>query len=399
MRHLLTDRNIRLYLAGQCLSVLGDFALWLAVAIWVKMLTSSASAAGLCILMLSLGSLASPLTGALVDRTRRRPLLIIVNTTTAVLVLTLLLVHRPSQVWLIDTVMFGYGISGAILTPAQAALLQAIVPEELLGAANSMLQTMQWGMRVITPLLGAGLLAGFGPVPVIIGDATSFVVAGTTLVALRTCEDLPTPSSGHQLAEAAAGARHILQTPALRQCTAAAALAMGAFGLAEPTIFAVVSQGLHRPDAFLGVLVSFQGAGSIAAGANAAHLLRRLNETRLTTAGLACAAVGFLLEAVPSIPAALTGCAFIGASLPWITVGITTLFQRRTPPHLMGRTTAALNLALSLPDTTAVALAAALITALDFRILLLIIAALVTLAAAYLSTRGVNHHLTHAPCQ
>jgi hypothetical protein len=46
MRRLLSHRDATIYIAGQSLSVVGDSALWLAMAIWVKILTGSNSAAG-----------------------------------------------------------------------------------------------------------------------------------------------------------------------------------------------------------------------------------------------------------------------------------------------------------------------------------------------------------------
>jgi len=44
MRALLSDRNTRLYLTGQVLSLFGDSAMWLAIAIWIKVLTGSSAA-------------------------------------------------------------------------------------------------------------------------------------------------------------------------------------------------------------------------------------------------------------------------------------------------------------------------------------------------------------------
>ena len=191
MRQLLAHRNARLYLSGQVMSLLGDGALWLAMGIWIKVLTGSSSAAGLSFFALALGSLCGPLGGLLADKVRRRPLLIVTNLATAGLVLLLLLVRDRDQVWLIYAVMFGYGVSGSVLGPAQTALLQAIVPARLLGDANSALQTAQQGLRLVTPLAGAGLFAAFGPAPVIIGDAATFGVAVVTLVAITISENRP----------------------------------------------------------------------------------------------------------------------------------------------------------------------------------------------------------------
>ena len=142
--------------------MIGDSALWLAMGIWVKILTGSNSAAGLTFFAFICGCLAAPVSGAVADRFRRRPLLIAANLGTAALVCALLLVHGRGQVWLIYLVMFGYGAASSLITSAQTALLPALVPGDLLGEANSVLQMAQQGLRLISPLLGAGLLAGPG---------------------------------------------------------------------------------------------------------------------------------------------------------------------------------------------------------------------------------------------
>ena len=219
MRALLRDRNARLYLSGQVMSLFGDSALWLAMAIWIKVLTGSSSAAGLSWFALAAGSLFGPLGGMLADRFRRRPLLVATNLATAGLVLLLLLVRDRHQVWLIYTVMFGYGVSGSLLGPAQTALVQTIVPADLLGDANGALQTAQQGLRLVTPLVGAGLFAVLGPVPLVLGDAATFLVAVATLLAIGIREAPVVPLARHWLAELTAGARHIAQAIPLRQLT------------------------------------------------------------------------------------------------------------------------------------------------------------------------------------
>jgi len=75
MRRLLSHRDARVYIAGQGLSVIGDSALWLAMGIWVKILTGSNSAAGLTFFAFICGCLVAPVSGVIVDRVRRRPLL------------------------------------------------------------------------------------------------------------------------------------------------------------------------------------------------------------------------------------------------------------------------------------------------------------------------------------
>lgn len=294
VRDVPAGRDVRFFVLGQILSTAGDTALWIALGIWIKTLTGSAAAAGLAFFMVTLGSLGGPFGGMLADRVRRRLLLIVVNLATAALVLLLLLVDSKERVWLIYVVLAGYGLSGAVTNSAQTALLRAMVPIRQLGGVNSVLQTAQQGLRLVTPLIGAGRLAAFGAGPVIIGDAVTFVIAAGALMALRFREEKPGPRRGRWLAEVSAGGRHILRTIPLCQLAVAAMLALTAFGLSETVVFAVVDDGLGRPDTFLGFLISAQGVGAIAAGVVATRLMRRVGEGVLVGLGVGAALVAVL---------------------------------------------------------------------------------------------------------
>jgi hypothetical protein len=96
---------------------------------------------------------------------------------------------------------------------------------------------------------------------------------------------------------------------------------------------------------------------------------------------------GFLLLIPAYLAPVLAGSALLGASLSWIIAGIMTLFQRRTPPELMGRTDAAFTFCYAVPQTVAIAAGAGLIAVLSYQLTLLIIVAVMTLAAGYLATR------------
>jgi MFS family permease len=93
MRRVLSRRDMRLYVAGQVFSMFGDSAMWLALGIWAKQLTGSSGAAGMVIFFIAAPALLSPVSGLLVDRVRRRRLLIVTNLAVGAAVLPLLLVH------------------------------------------------------------------------------------------------------------------------------------------------------------------------------------------------------------------------------------------------------------------------------------------------------------------
>ena len=76
MRALLRDRSYRRLLVGQTLSAFGDYAMFLALAVWVKALTGSNAKAGLAILPFVLPSLFGPALGVYVDRFPRRRVMV-----------------------------------------------------------------------------------------------------------------------------------------------------------------------------------------------------------------------------------------------------------------------------------------------------------------------------------
>src|SRR5579864_1763218 len=162
MLALLRNRDARLLLSGQALSLFGDRAMYLALGVWVKSLTGSSAAAGLVFFFLGLPLLAAPAAGLVVDRVRRRRLMIGTDLAIAAVLLSLLAVHGRGQVWLIFAVTIAYGASAVVFGSAQSALLTELLPRELLPPANALLQTFSEGMRLVAPLVGAALFAWLG---------------------------------------------------------------------------------------------------------------------------------------------------------------------------------------------------------------------------------------------
>jgi MFS family permease len=386
-------RDARLYLAGQALSGLGDLSLSLAMGVWVKQLTGSSGAAGLTFVAFLLPQLASPLAGMVVDRTRRRPLLIAVNLASALAVAPLVLVHEAGDVWIVYAVSLALGASAMVQGAGQSALLVGMLPGELLAPANAAVQTLREGLRLLAPLAGAGLFAWLGGGAVAVLDAATFLAAAATLSLMRLHEPGLGGATPSRRGELGAGIAHVRATPVLRRLIAAAALAVVALGLSESVLFAVVDDGLHRAPTFLGVLLAVQGAGAVAAGATAPAVMARAGERRGCALGMVLAATGLPLVATSSLALVLAGAVVFGAGLSWIIVGAVTLLQRSTPAHLQGRAYAVLEMTLAVPQTAAVAVGAALVGLVDHRLLLLAMATLMGVAAAVLRTRPLGARL------
>jgi MFS family permease len=386
MRRLLSYREARLLVAGQSVSAFGDWAMWIVLAVWMKTLTGSSARAGLVFLVLGLGNFAGPLGGLLADRVRRRPLMIATDCALGGSVLVLLFVRGPGDAWLIYLVALLYGVGGSVFFPARSALLRVMLPEELLADANGVLSSLQQGLRIVAPLAGAALYAAFGGGTVAILDAATFAGSALLLSRMRVVETKPAPPEHHFLRELTAGIEHVWRTLPLRQIVLGATIALLVIGFAETLIFSVIAH-LGKHPSFFGVMASLQGVGSIAGGITAGALIRRAGDVRTVGIGLGLFGVGDLLLIINSLPVVLFGFVVAGLGIVWAIVAFSTALQTRTPLAIQGRVSSAADISLSIAQTTSIATGAALSTLVDYRILLVVMAAVVVASAAYLVTR------------
>ena len=394
----LREPRFRRLLVGWSLSNFGDSALYLSLAIWAKDLTGSNAAAGLVFFALAVPVFLTPLSGHLVDRVRRRPLLLATNLAGAAMVLALLLVSSAADLWLIYAVAFGYGLIGGLTGAAQSGLLKDLLPDEDLAAANAALSTIDQGLRLVSPLVGAGLYAAFGGGALAVLAASTFLLAAGALLSVRIAESDPDaePREGFRR-ELTAGFRHVRSVPLLRQLVGTVALAFAVLGTYDSITFAVVDEGLGREPAFFGVLMSAQGGGSILGGLTATWLIRRLGEARTVGLSLVTLAVGGAAYASTSVGVVTAACVVGGAAIPWLIVGFVTARQRHTPARLQGRVAAVTVLAMNGPQSFSIALGAALVDAVDYRALIAGTAALILLSGLWPLLRPAADEVAPVP--
>jgi MFS family permease len=378
VRGLLRIRSARIFLFGWSVSVFGDWAIFIALGVWMKDLTNSNSAAGLVFFALGAPSLLAPLAGLVVDRMSRRKVMIVTYSVEAVVVLSLLFVHDRSDVWIIYAVAAFYGAAGTLAAAARSAFVTVILPRDLIGEANGLFQTVREGLRLIAPLVGAAIYASVGGGAVAILDAASFVAVVAALLMLRVEEPRFEREEHHFREELLAGARHIAATLPLRQIVLATGLCLLFVGFSETVIFAVLDQGLHRSTSFFGVLSSLQGVGAIAGGLTASRVLRRLGDVKLVGIGMGLFALGELSFVSSSLPLVLAGIAVAGAGIAWFIVGFATAIQLRSPARLQGRVAGAAETLVGTPQTVSIALGAALVTVFDYRIMVVLMSVTVT---------------------
>jgi MFS family permease len=384
----LSDPRFRRLFAGQALSSFGDSALYLTLGIWAKTLTGSNAAGGGVFLALGVPTLFAPLAGHLADRVRRKTLMLAVNAITALIVLTLVFVRSRDQLWLIYVVAFCYGTSFGLLSAAGAGLRKDMLRGEDLASANAALQMSSQGLRVLSPLVGSGLFVAFGGPSLAIFDAVTFLGAIAAIASLKVPESEPERGRHGQFwRDTSLGFRHIRAVPLLAQIVLVSAIAFSVVGVGETVIFAVVGQGLHRPPSFIGVVMSVQGAGSIAAGVTASFLMRRAGAARTVGLSLACFAIGAAAYQTSSLPLVIAGAVLDGLGVVWLSVGMFTAMQEHTPPPLQGRVNGAATAMLITPQTVSIAAGTALISVVSYRLLLGVVFVVIGGCAAWLLAR------------
>ncbi|MEU0190479.1 MFS transporter [Streptomyces afghaniensis] len=390
---VLRDHDAGLYLCGVVVSGFGTSALWLASGVWVKDLTGSDGLAALCMLAMWLPTLAGPLLGTLADRGRRKPLLIGVNLLLGALLLTLVGVDAPGDLWLLYAVLFVYGAAGVVHDAAESALVATAVDPSLLGDFNGLRMTATEGMKLLAPLAGAGLYAAYGGASVALLDAATFVLATGLYALLRVREDKPAPPTGSRRERTTEGARHLWAHPVLRPLVLAGGATMLCAGLNGAMAYAVVDDLGHSP-AYACVLYAVQGAGSVAVGVLSGTALRRLGARRFAAFGIALLALAVALRAVPSDPVALGCSAAIGAGLPAVLISALTSVQRETPGPLLGRVTATANTLVYTPNVVGLAAGAALVELVSHRLVLVALGVALLVTAAPLFQRPARAERT-----
>jgi MFS family permease len=349
----LRQRNFALLWFGGFISLTGDRVLDVALPFYVyqtthsTLITATMVAAELLPHLL-FGSLA----GVLVDRWDRRRVMITTSTLQAGIVLLLLLVQSPEQLWLVDLASLALNGARIFFGPAENALLPRLVSTEHLLAANSLNALNNSLARLIGPVLAGGLLLVTGLPGVVVVDSASFAVAALliTLVSYRAAAR-PTPAAEpgadmiwRQLwGEWIEGLRFVWRHRLI--ATLFTVLVLISFGgiMYDPLMPAFVIDILRGGPDVQGWLATIQAAGGIGGSLVVARFGQALAPGKLL--GWSCVGTGLLLLVefnVPFLPLTFLLSFLIGSSAVATGAAAQTLAQRHVPDEYLGRAFGAL---------------------------------------------------------
>jgi MFS family permease len=192
-RALLTEnRNYRLLWLGQIVSQLGDWFNSVAVYALLLELTGSATSVALMIIVQFLPmAVIGPVAGVVVDRVNRRRLMIAADILRGLVVLVLLVVRRPDQVWIAYAAMGTVVSLTAFFEPARTAVIPNLTTRSRLLTANALSSATWSAMLAIGAGVGGIVTALLGRNTAFLVNAASFLVSAAIIARTSFNADPP----------------------------------------------------------------------------------------------------------------------------------------------------------------------------------------------------------------
>ena len=356
MLALLRRRDFALLWLGGLLSVTGDWVLYAALPYFVYEQTGSTVAtAGMIAASLAPGILLGSVAGVFVDRWNRKRVLVVANLLQAATVALLLLVPHEGWLWVVFAVAAAQSLIASFSTPAESALLPALVAEEQLVAANALNVLNNRVGRLVGLPVGAALLAALGLELVVLVDCASFVLAALVISpivappaarALRAGEDAVAAAGSAWTAfwgEWLDGLRLVRRERPLAVIFTVLGLMTFAGTMLDPLTVAWVRDTFGGGPQVYALLLTAHAASGIVGAVLVSRVDVRLAPRLLV--GWSSVAAGVALAVrydVPSIPLAVSLSLFVGLTSVASAVGVETLVQDGVRDEFRGRVFGAL---------------------------------------------------------
>lgn len=313
---LLDSRAFRLFWASDTVSMTGSYVTTVAVPLLaLNVLHATDTEFGLLrastwLPYLLFGLLA----GALVDRVRRKPVLVgadLARFALMGLVPLLAAFDRLTMPVLIALTVL-IGVLSLAYDAAHQSFLPRLVPTERLADANARLQQTDSAAQLAGPALAGALVQVVGAATAVLVDAVSFLVSGLLLARVRVDEPVERPESRNLRQELREGLSWVYRHRVL----AAMALTGHVWFFFNAIVSTVVpiylQQVLHVAPFAFGVLVAVPGVGGVLGSLLSTRVGRRFGAGRVIVVGHWLTPLGYLL--IPLGGNGIVGLLLVGAA-------------------------------------------------------------------------------------
>jgi len=227
------------------------------------------------------------LAGVLVDRVRRRPVLVATDLLSAVAlgaIPVLALTGHLVVGWLV-VLMAVFGLCTLVGDAAFQAFVPRVVPTRLLGAAHARLDQSDAVAQVSGPALAGGLVRLLGAPLTVLVDAVSYVVSAILLATVKVDEPAAERRSKVKLrtigSEIREGVRWVYRHPTLRPLALSTHAWFACSAVAGAVMMPFASRTVHLSEGTLGLALSVAGLGALAGASAAVRLGRRFGAGRV----------------------------------------------------------------------------------------------------------------------
>jgi MFS family permease len=294
-------------------SSVGTLLAAIALAIDIKDRTNSGLWVGAVLVVAYLPTVVVGLTlGPLLDRLRRRDLMIGADIVRAAVFFALPFTGRPGTIVALAAVA---GLANGFFRPAVYAGVPNLVSDEDLPAANALLQAMENVSWAIGPIFGGLLTAAAGPHTAYWINGVSFLVSAVLIsrIPSRMLQSETALTRGHwrDLGDGFLAVLHSRALLAVLVAWGIACLGIGGANVAE--IF-LAKNTFHAGDFGYGLLYGAIGGGLVLGSFGGSVLLERIGPARTYAGALTVMALGFgAAAASPDIWVAAL-CAVVGGA-------------------------------------------------------------------------------------
>ncbi|HEY3364060.1 MAG TPA: MFS transporter [Symbiobacteriaceae bacterium] len=334
-------RNLRIYLSGQVVSMIGTWMQATAQSWVVWELAHTTKALGIVTMLGALPLLVlGPFAGAWADRLDRRRVLVVTQTVAMGLAFTLavLVQTHAVQLWHVYILATLLGCVNTLDFPSQQAFIgdlsgmgevrKAVVINNMVGHSS----------RMLGPALAGWIIAQAGVAPAFWLNGVSFIAVIGTLLAVRA-NQVRKVSTTHPLNEFREGIRFVMTQPRIQDLLIYTAMAtlLGISNMQNMPAFA--TDVLHKGPEVLGLLMGASGAGALTSSILLIPLVQRVRLTGVVlTAGLVWPGFWFTVFSFSTyVPLSAVCLFFASLGIPIIMTTANGLIQSMAPPNMRAR--------------------------------------------------------------
>ena len=252
-------------------------------------------------LLSALGNVGYPVlglfAGVMVDRWRRRPVLVWTNIVQVVALGSIpaaffLGMLSLYQLFIVTLVM---SVTIVFFNVAYTAYLPTLIAREDLVEGNSKLETSSSAAAVVGPPIAGGLIQSFGAAPSIALDALGTLLAAIAILSIKKPEPPPSPAAKPKVwSEIKDGVRVVTETPTLRNLAASTSILNIGNSMFFAVFYLFIYDQLKMSPLVAGITLGVGGVGVVVGAVTAPKLLKSIGLGSALTAALVINGLGLL---------------------------------------------------------------------------------------------------------